>query len=145
MGLLTDKNIIINQPTAYILRTIAVDKFKQEFPDHWRRLSECVERWALRHIADIGEVFGRTELIGSKVNVPVPDRCYDIGGKFEGMLRDLMVDADGNEIRQCWTLSDNMIYLKDLDVIEVHVMGMYSSHCINNNKIPNLMFIRIKL
>lgn len=144
MGILTDKNIIIEPPRATILNTIAVDKFQKDFPSHYERLQKCVQGWTIRHIADIGEVFGRTELIGSEVNVPVPDRCYDIGGKFEGMLRDLMIDADGNEIRQCWTLSDNMEVSPGGCTIEMHIMGLISDHCANIDKIPRLMFIKIE-
>lgn len=139
MGLLTDKNIIIEPPRATILNTLAVDKFQKNFPSHYEKLQECVQGWTIRHIAAIGKTLGEGH------HIPVPDACYDIGYEFEDILKDLMVDADGEEIRQGWTLSDNMEVSPDGCTIEMHVMGLISDHCANIDKIPRLMFIKIQL
>lgn len=146
MGVLTDKNIIIEPPRATILNTPAIDKFREDFPSHYEKLRKCVQGWTIRHIADIGKTLGEDWMSdGEGFHIPVPDACYDIGYEVEDILSDLMVDADGEEIRQCWTLSNNMGVSPGGCTIEMHIMGLISDHCANIDKIPRLMFIIIKL
>lgn len=145
MGVLTDKNIIIGPPRATILNTMAVDKFQKDFPSHYEKLQEYVQGWAIRHIADIGKALGEDWMSdGEGFHIPVPDACYDIVYEVEDILRDLMVDADGEEIRQCWTLSNNMGVSPGDCTIEMRIMGLISDHCANIDKIPGLMFIKIE-
>lgn len=145
MGVLTDKNIIIEPPRVTILNTMVVDKFRRDFPSHYVKLQRCVQGWAIRHIADIGKTLGEDWMSdGEGFLIPVPDACYDIGYEVEDILRDLMVDADGDEIRQGWTLSDNMEVSPDGCTIELHIMSLISNQCVNIDKIPRLIFIKIE-
>lgn len=147
MGVLTDKNIMINSPEASILRTLEVKEFSWVFPFHYKRLSDCVKRWAAEHIADIGRIIGEIPSYDSDmISLRVPDNCSDINRKFEEIFVDLPGQHDKKKNRWCWGLSSCMTFFTESNIIELHMRCiMYNENLVNINKIPMVIFFRIKL
>lgn len=147
MGVLTDKNIMINSPETSILHTIVVREFSWAFPLHYKYLSDCVKRWAVRHIADIGRVIGKIPSYDTDmISLRTPDNCSDINREFEKIFVDLPGQHDKEKNRWCWVLGSHMTFFTESNIIELSMRCIiYNEDLVNINKIPRVIFIRIKL
>lgn len=109
MGLLTDKNIMIESPEVSIKNTMAIEKFRNKYPVHFRKLDDCVREWAHKNIVDIYEVIEHIQMrpfdwmTNDKeplvTRLPEYINTNDIAEKIECIFNDLMVDPHGNSLK----------------------------------------------
>lgn len=149
MGLLTNKDYIIHPPQVFIKNTMAVDMFRKSYPDHFGRIECLVKQWIVRHMHSIyNEIDKIPPSLRENTKYPeyrglkILEKCYDINHDFNEIMKDLMVDENGQEVRYYWYIFGNMYFYFKSNKVEVRISGDYSEHCLN--KVPHTWFIYIQ-
>lgn len=152
MGLLADKNIMIEPPKVSIKNTMAVEKFRERYPVHFRKLDNCVREWIHKNIVDIYRAVEHIQMrpFGWMTNdkeplithLPESINTNDIAKRIEYIFKDLVVDPYGNSLRNYIGIYSIIYFYKRENMIRMELNYTYSDTC--SNKIPRKYHIYIK-
>ena len=152
MGLLTDKNIMIEPPKVSIKNTMAVEKFRERYPVHFKKLDDCVREWVYKNIVDIYRTVEHIQMqpFGWMTNdkdplitrLPEHINANDIAKRIEYIFKDLVVDPYGNSLRNYIGIYSIIYFYKRENMVRMELNYTYSDTC--SNKIPRKYYIYIK-